>query len=176
MKRFVKIHHSFFKTMGVTAGVIAALILFAGVFGFSLCAVQTGSMEPAIPAYSMCLVRTNAAYDGLEAGDIVVYTRGTDNSRIIHRVTALTPDGAVTKGDANQSDDGVSVTAGNLYARYIGHIPYVAHFYNLIHSQYGVFLIAGLVALLFALDCLEDRQANRGRGENGQTVAGARNA
>lgn len=146
----MKIHRSFCAVVGA----IAAIFLLHGIFGWSLCAVQTCSMEPAIPTYSMCLVSTHVSYDDVKVGDIIVYVREPDNMHIIHRVSEITPDGIVTKGDANQSDDGISVTPDNLYARYIGHIPYVAHFYNLIHSQYGIFMIAGLAILVYVLDIL----------------------
>lgn len=123
--------------------------------GWKFCAVQTWSMEPNIPTYSVCLVSTRVSYDDLKVGDVIVYERERDNKHIIHRVIEITPDGIVTKGDANQSDDGISVTADNLYARYIGHIPYLAHFYNLVHSKYGRFIVPGLLCLLFVLDILD---------------------
>ncbi len=119
-------------------------------------------MEPTIPTYSMCLVSTHVSYDALKVGDIIVYVREHDHMRIIHRVSEITPDGIVTKGDANQSDDGISVTADNLYARYIGHLPYVAHFYNLVRSQYGTFMIAGLAILVYVLEVLIAKKDGQG--------------
>lgn len=148
MKAFLRTHHYFCCAIGIAA----AVNLFCGVFGWKLCAVQSGSMEPAIPIYSICLVKTHADYDGLKVGDVVVYTRPTDGKRIIHRVTALTADGAVVKGDANQFNDDIKVTSENLYARYIGHVPYAAYLYNLFHSWYGVCITAGLAILLFAVE------------------------
>ncbi len=128
------------------------------ILGWRFCAVQTGSMEPNIPTYSMCLVSTRVSYDDLKIGDVVVYERERDNTRIVHRVIAITPDGIVTKGDANQLDDGVSVTADNLYARYIGHVPYLAHFANLVRSPFGACLIIGSMIFLYAIDIAEAKQ------------------
>jgi len=147
-------HRSFCTCIGV----VAAAFLLCKILGWDFCAVQSGSMEPTIPTYSVCLVSTHVSYDGLKAGDIVVYERESDNKRIIHRVTEITPEGIVTQGDANLLDDGVSVTPENLYARYVGHIPYLAHFANLFHSPFGICIIIGSMILLYAIEIVESKQ------------------
>ncbi len=154
MKAFLETHRSF----SVCIGIVLAICLLGGVFGWRLCAVQSGSMEPAIPTYSMCLVNTHVSYDDLQVGDVVVYWRESDNKRIVHRIIAIGENGAVTKGDANQHHDGISVTESNLYAKYVGHVPYVAHLYNLIRSWYGICVVVGLAALLFTLETVDSRR------------------
>lgn len=148
MKAFLK-NHLF---ICILVSFIAVVFIIFQIFGLSICAVQSGSMEPVIPTYSVCLVNTHVDYEDVEIGDIVVYTRASDGKQIIHRVVEITEDGMITKGDANNAPDGVSVTPDNLYARYIAHVPHVARIYNLMHSQYGIFIIAGLVILLLALE------------------------
>lgn len=150
----MKIHRSFC----VSVGIVAVVFLLCKAFGLGLCAVQTGSMEPAIPTYSVCLVSTRVSYDDLNVGDIIVYVRPSDNARIIHRVVEITPDGIVTKGDANQFVDSITVTESNLYARYIGHIPYAAHLYNLFHFRYSAGIIVGLAVILFAIEAAEAKR------------------
>jgi len=154
MKALLKAHHSLFSCVGI----VLAIYLSAGVFGWRLCAVQSGSMEPAIPTYSMCLVNTHVSYDDLQVGDVIVYWRESDNKRIVHRIIAIGENGAVTKGDANQHHDGISVTKDNLYAKYVGHVPYVAHLSNFIHSWYGICAAAGLAALLSILEVVDFRR------------------
>lgn len=151
IKAFLKTHRSFCACFAA----VAAVYLLCNILGWNFCAIQSGSMEPNIPTYSVCLVSTRVSYDDLKVGDVIVYERERDNERIVHRVTEITPDGIVTKGDANQRDDGISVTADNLYARYIGHVPYLGHFADLIRSRYGIFIILGAVCLLFVLDILD---------------------
>ncbi len=128
------------------------------IFGWRFFAVQSGSMEPNIPTYGMCLIDTHVSYDDLEIGDVVVYARPTDGTKIIHRIISIGDAGAVTRGDANMLDDGISVTAENLVGRYVGHVPYLAHLYNLVHSRYGNILILGAACILFVL---ERRDAER---------------
>ena len=146
----------------ITAGLCVAVWLAVQLSGLRLCAVQTGSMEPAIPTYSLCLVTTRVDYDELAVGDIVVYTRASDGRQIIHRVVELTSGGAVTKGDANHSDDGVSVTPDNLYARYIAHIPGGARVSNAVLSPAGLAVLCLLAAALFLPELAGRRRRKRG--------------
>lgn len=150
MKKILKIHRSIF----IVIGVIIAVALLSLATGLRLCTVQSGSMEPTIPTYSVCLVTTRVSYDDLSVGDIVVYTRASDGEQIVHRVVDITDTGAITRGDANRNDDGVSVTADNLYARYIAHIPYLGHVYNLVRSPIGIAMIAALVIALIVLNIM----------------------
>lgn len=157
MKKILKIHRSIF----IVIGVIIAVALLSLATGLRLCTVQSGSMEPTIPTYSVCLVTTRVSYDDLSVGDIVVYTRASDGEQIVHRVVDITDTGAITRGDANRNDDGVSVTADNLYARYIAHIPYLGHVYNLVRSPIGIAMIAALVIALIVLNIMTAKQSNK---------------
>lgn len=142
----------------IITGVMLTVFVIAQVFGLRLCAVQSGSMEPNIPTYSICLVTTHVEYEDVEPGDIVVYVRYDDNARIIHRVIAIVEDGMITKGDANQTDDGVSVTPENLYAKYILNIPYAGYVYNFVRTPIGAGVIIAVIVLLFSMDIIDDRR------------------
>jgi signal peptidase len=157
MKKVLKIHRS----IVIVVGVIIAVALLSLATGLRLCTVQSGSMEPTIPTYSVCLVTTRVSYDDLSVGDIVVYTRASDGEQIVHRVVDITDTGAITRGDANHFDDGVSVTADNLYARYIAHVPYLGHVYNLVRSPVGATIIAVLVIALIVLNIMTAKQSNK---------------
>ena len=158
MKRVIR------ENLAVWIAVIlcAAVWLTVQLSGLRLCAVQTGSMEPTISTYSLCLVTTQVDYDDLAVGDIVVYTRSSDGRQIIHRVVEFTDGGAITKGDANHSDDGVSVTPDNLYARYIAHIPGGARVFNVILSPAGLAVMLLLAAALILPDVVGRRRRKRG--------------
>lgn len=107
-------------------------LLFLGqISGIRLCAVVSGSMEPNLPTWSLSIVNTKASYDSIQTGDIVVYYRRSDHTRIIHRVTEIEPNGMVTKGDANSVTDGLSVGRDNLFGKYLFHIPYLGYFSKL---------------------------------------------
>lgn len=156
------------RSLCITLCAVALAVLFFLVTGLRLCAVQSGSMEPNIPTYSMCLVSTRVGYDDLAIGDVVVYTRAYDGKRIIHRVHEVVDDGIITKGDANSFTDGISVTPGNLYGKYVAHIPYLAHVYNAMHSPFGVVFIFLLIAVLVVIEIFEAKQ--RGRTTQGHAT------
>ena len=154
MKKVLEIHRSIF----IILGIIAAITLLSLATGLRLCIVQTSSMEPTIPTYSVCLVTTRVSYDDLSVGDIVVYTRASDGEQIVHRVVEMTDEGVITRGDANRNDDGVSVTPDTLFARYIMHIPYLGYIYVFVRTPIGVVTI---VALFIALAVLNIATAKR---------------
>ena len=96
-------------TAAAVGGAVCLLaVLAAWGLGVSLVMFRSGSMEPAIPAGSLALVRQTPAAE-VRAGDVVtVDRRGT--LPITHRVVGLEPDGTGTvtltlQGDANAAPD-----------------------------------------------------------------------
>ena len=158
MRKAIKKH----RTICIVAGVCIVILVSLLLSGLRLCVIQSGSMEPTIPTYSVCLVTTRVAYGDLSVGDIVVYTRRSDGQQIVHRIVDITDAGAVTRGDANQTDDGVSVTPDNLYARYIAHIPGGARVFNVILSPMGLAVVLLLAAALILPDVVGRRRRKRG--------------
>ena len=142
----------------VVVGVCIVILVSLLLSGLRLCVIQSGSMEPTIPTYSVCLVTTRVAYGDLSVGDIVVYTRRSDGQQIVHRIVDVTDTGAITRGDANQTDDGISVTPDNLYARYIAHIPCGGRIINAIRTPTGCAVIAALVVFLLAWNMIDDKR------------------
>ena len=157
MKKAVKKH----RTICIVAGVCIVILLSLLLSGLRLCVIQSGSMEPTIPTYSVCLVTTQVDYDDLSVGDIVVYTRRSDGQQIVHRIVDITDTGAITRGDANQTDDGVSVTPDNLYARYIAHIPCGGRVINAIRTPTGCAILAAIVAVLIIWNIVDDKRRKR---------------
>lgn len=157
MKKFIKKHRS----TCIAAGVCILIGLLFLLSGWRLCVIQSGSMEPTIPTYSICLVTTQVDYDDLSTGDIVVYRRLSDEKLIIHRVVEFADTGAITKGDANQMDDGISVTPDNLYAEYIAHVPFGGRIINTIRTPIGYTVIGALVVILLLFDLTERRHRKK---------------
>lgn len=84
---------------------MSAIILFGLISGIRLCAVVSGSMEPNLPTWSLCVISTRTPYDKIQTGDIVVYNRRSDDTRIIHRVTKITPEQSVLGSISPQQCD-----------------------------------------------------------------------
>lgn len=145
--------------------VLLLIIGFNFLGPFRMCAVPTGSMEPNIPTWSLCLVNVRTPYEKIEEGDVVVYVRKSDGLRIIHRVIAITDEGMVTKGDANSIDDGVSVTPDNLFGRYLFHIPKLGRLPMLIRTPAGIAVVAALAVGLLVWSVADDAKALKRKRE-----------
>ena len=126
--------------------------------GLRLCSVVSGSMEPTIPTWSMCVINTRTDYDDLAVGDVIVYYRAADGARIIHRIIAIYPEGIVTKGDANSVDDGLSVTRNNYYAKSLFHIPHLGGVSQKLSTPEGVCAIAAIAFILIISSLVDMRK------------------
>ena len=87
-----KIMLSFIVSLGIT-------FVVSIMFGFKYRLVGSGSMEPAIPTYSL-IATVKTPYEELEIGDIITYRVG--NLTFTHRVVEFAENGnVITAGDAN---------------------------------------------------------------------------
>lgn len=71
------------------------------VFGWGSAVVLSGSMEPEPPVGALIVIHREESY---KVGEIVTY-EDEHGSLITHRLTALKNGQAVTKGDANNTED-----------------------------------------------------------------------
>lgn len=93
----------------------------ANIFGYKLCYVGSGSMEPTIETGSIVLCKIVSEKE-IELGDIYNYsyqnTYGTET--IIHRIISQNEDGTyVFKGDNNPAKDIDSVQSEQISSKYI---------------------------------------------------------
>ena len=130
--------------------VIVFVIMLLGIIsGIRPCSVISGSMEPNLPTWSLCFIDTRISYDEIQTGDIVVYNRRSDDVSIIHRVIEISPEGMITKGDANSVSDGLSVGRDNLYGKSLFHIPYLGYLGRF--AQKRIVKISIIICLLVLL-------------------------
>lgn len=109
--------------------------------------VKSGSMEPALPVGSLCLVHTKADREKLRPGDVIVFRAG--EMEVAHRVIERTKQGFYTKGDANDSPDPGIITPENVKGKVIAKIPCLGYAAAFFRSRIGVLLL--LSACLFAI-------------------------
>lgn len=165
MKRIRKIINMFSPLL-----VLLVIWGFFQITGLRLCAVQSGSMEPNIPTYSLCLVNTRYDYDTLIEGDVVVYDRPYDHLQVIHRIIAIFDEGVITKGDANSTDDGLLLTEDDIEAEYILHIPYIGKLTTLVRTPVGIGIIITCVALLLIADSIKPKKKQEPQPEPDETT------
>lgn len=111
-------------------------------FGYGKAVVATGSMEPAISPGDMIIFR---GQDDYEVGDIVIFE---DENFVTHRIIERTENGFITKGDANNVDDGEILTE-QMTGKIVLIIPKVGYAADFLKSPLGILVIViGLLALI----------------------------
>lgn len=111
--------------------------------------VSTGSMEPAIPAGSLVVVK-NVPESSLQIGDVITYASMQDpNVTITHRIVSkdAASSGFVTKGDANNKDDGV-VASTRIVGKVVTTAPLLGGIINFMRTIPGLLMMVYVPALI----------------------------
>lgn len=145
------------KVIKTTANVlIAACVCIAAVLfvmyplGIRPYIVMSGSMEPEIHTGSVCLVNTKVPYTDIEEGDIVTFDHGMEIP-VTHRVLRITEDGMETKGDANDTSDGITTREDNYIGKTFFSIPYAGYAFHFLHTKRGKILMGTFAVILIIL-------------------------
>lgn len=167
--------------------VVALLVLVAAVvitlgklsdkpvflFGKSILWVETGSMEPSIPAQSYVLVQKTDGKN-LSVGDVITYVC-RDSSEpvygklVTHRITAYAEGGYVTTGDAVGTRDRLDVPYQDVVAVYSKNLPFLT-FFGRIFSGWLGFIVLGVLFFVTVSIYLTDIVKTLS-GEDDETVA-----
>lgn len=128
--------------------------------------VSSGSMIPALQVYDIIVVQGNDPFEEVEVGDIIVFDRPSDRSRVIvHRVAAITdedPYTVRTQGDANPAPipgTDFPVTAKEYIGTVVYSVPHVGFVTRIFAYQIGgvplnYILIAIIVGAVIARQAL----------------------
>lgn len=107
-----------------TIGLLAAIVLVGGVAGYTPVVITSGSMQPAIRAGDVVLLRAPGG-DPPAPPSVVTFTSAS-GQLVTHRVIDTHPDGSfVTKGDANATADSTPVRSEDLAGVGRWLVPYV---------------------------------------------------
>lgn len=134
---------------GIISGVVIALItavLIALLLGMRFYSVQTGSMYPTYPVGTMVLVEP-AKFDDISKGDVITFQL-QGSSVVTHRVVGIDKENRLleTKGDNNNTKDGVPVRAKDLIGRVRLGIPLVGYAALFIRTLFGK-IVLGVILL-----------------------------
>lgn len=125
------------------------------IFGFGQVIVISGSMEPAISAGDLLIIREQSQY---QVDDIVTYEWG--NSLCTHRIVSIEGDQMITKGDANNTvDEPTPIVLIN--GKVVFSIPGFGNFILFLKTPFGLLLIAlTAIALVEVPNLLNKRKSN----------------
>lgn len=97
--------------------------------------ITSGSMEPTIPVGSVIV---NQTADKYAVGDIITFTTTADSeSNVTHRIVGVTSEGYVTKGDANQDPDPITIPHSQIHGKSTMHIPHIGYLVNFSKTPQG---------------------------------------
>lgn len=136
---------------------MAALIVIAATFfvpkalGGESLAVLSGSMEPVIPVGSIVMTLPTEANE-LKEGDVITY-RLSGDTLVTHRVVSndTSAESLITKGDANDVEDGAPVFYSQVVGKVALHLPIVGYISIYIKTPLGIAGICGVVFVMILL-------------------------
>lgn len=141
---------------------ITTIILFLSPYILSICdktpyTVTSGSMLPTYKVGSIVFVY-KVDENNISVGDVITF-KYAKNMIVTHRVVEVDKDGVITKGDANNTTEGVIPFKDIIGKTSDFCIPYVGYIYDFIQN-YKLFII-GFLFILFLVDwILNERKGN----------------
>lgn len=156
MKAFKKISNIITTIIICVLLALAIILIVPRIMGQKTFAVLSGSMEPEISVGSI-VITESVEPETLTAGQIITYTLEGD-TMVTHRVVQNDKINKqlITKGDANNVEDGSPVS----YDQVVGHakyyLPYVGYISIYIRQPIGIACTCGLLVILILLTFLPD--------------------
>ncbi len=124
------------------------------VLGLRSAVVLTGSMSGAIEPDDLVVTREQASY---AAGDIIMFRSGSNT--VTHRITAVTPEGYRTRGDANNTEDAAVTPPENVLGRVVLVLPGVGGAVRFLRTPLGMLcLVLALPLVLWLPETLGRRR------------------
>lgn len=113
--------------------------------GYALLTIETGSMSGTIEIGDMILIKDTNDY---KIGDIITFLPEGDIIPTTHRIINYGEDGTfVTKGDANNTKDTITVSSDMILGEVINVLPKVGLFSDWVKQEGWLYIVAALVIL-----------------------------
>lgn len=137
--------------------VVAVILICVGIviaprFGWNLNVVYGGSMEPSMGKGSLAVIRP---VDPLEVtvGDVITYKSRSSDMLVTHRVVEVKDKASgsspsfITRGDANEGNDPLSVPSKNIVGGVWLSVPYLGYVMDYLKEPLVFGLAVGIPAL-----------------------------
>lgn len=163
MKLLSKIFYSLGLIVSVVVILVAAAFIVPKFVGIMPYIVESGSMEPQIHTGAVAFIDTHDK--DVAVGDVVTYKIGEAGSEkyVTHRIVKESPDGYVTKGDANEVEDANCVKQEQIVGTYRYSIPYAGRLFA--QKSKVTFVAVFWVILLNAMSMIINALAGKAEEE-----------
>ena len=131
--------------------------------GVGAAVVLTGSMEPALSANDLIIVKRASEYD---IGDVVVYS--TQGTPVVHRIIEIDKESGIltTKGDANNTADS-AISVSKVKGRVVFRVPGIGVIPRFVRTVPGMIMtLVALFVLLFLSTQSKKKTAEETESEN----------
>lgn len=136
--------------------VLAGILLVPKAFNIQPTAVLSGSMEPTYHVGSLIFVDYNFDQEDIEVGDPITF-KISEDTLVTHRVVEIDANGEyITKGDANETNDGGTVKFENVVGMPKFTIPYLGYIATYATTKSGMIMMGTLVLVLILITFLPD--------------------
>ena len=162
--------------INILLGLTISLVLFtiisvfffnnkdAHFFGYKPYIISSESMEPIYQKHCIVIIKKNT-YDQVKEKDLIAFKAEKIGGKpAFHRVIEVTPEGFVTKGDANQLQDEQVVNRDAFLGREVFHTNAIAKIFPLTQTTQGLILLIGTPVLLIAIIIIVTKLVKK-RGE-----------
>ena len=154
---FIKASINLIMTIFIILGIIIIVLYIIGIEPF---VVESGSMEPALHKGSLCFINKHIKYENIKENDIIAFNLKT-GEKVTHRVIHITDQGFETKGDFNNSSDGISTTKNNYIGKNVFSIPKLGYIISLTQTTFGkIILWIATVIILLSIIFLRNKKNN----------------
>lgn len=135
---------------------LAVILIGPNLLGMKSLAVLSGSMEPKIPVGSIVIIY-DVEPDELQTGDVITYNLG-GGTLVTHRVVEVDVDNQsiITKGDANEVEDGAPVSFSQVVGKMKMHVPYLGYISIYIRTPLGIAAACGVLIVVVLLTFLPE--------------------
>lgn len=134
------------------------------VFGYSQYIVTSGSMEPEMAVGDLVLVKSESEY---KAGDVVTFIESS-GAVVTHRIIGTVEDMFITKGDANNTEDGELLLPENIVGKVQLVLPGAGNAVAFLRSPLGLLIIIVAGFLLIKLPDWTGTLKTKARGRHAE--------
>ena len=147
MNKIVSIFRGLLNTLMTLIIIIGIVLILLYLKGIEPFIVLSGSMEPTIETGSISFIDKRVEYEKIKENDVIAF-EASELAKVTHRVTSISKEGLETKGDANNSADGILTTKTNYIGKNVFSIPKVGYVVRIIQTRTGKILLGTIVIVL----------------------------
>lgn len=154
--RMKKVYHAVTTIILIVLIIVAAIMTVPRLFGMTPMAVLSGSMEPTFHVGSLVFVKQCDPSD-VKQGDPITFKISADTV-VTHRVISIDTVNQCfyTKGDANNTPDGGSVSYDNLLGKAVFTIPQMGYLAVYAQSKSGIIVLVTIILVVLILTFVPD--------------------